>query len=82
MSGVDISVLHENGVSISIKGSWDGKILGYWLDSTFFRRKNRDLFIIKLKEVLGDKKLEDTLSIIDEKEKEFKNRFKEYKSNF
>lgn len=77
MSGVDISVLNENGVSISIKGSWDGKILGYWIDSTFFRRKNRDLFITKLKDVLDDKKLEDTLSIINEKEKEFKNRFKE-----
>ncbi|AUB54906.1 hypothetical protein BK007_01975 [Methanobacterium subterraneum] len=82
MRGVNISILVENDVSISIKGSLDGKILGYWLDSTFFRRKDRELFLSKLKEVLDDKKYEDTLLIIDKKEKEFKNRFKEYKSNF
>ena len=82
MSGVDIFVSNENGVSISIKGSKDGRFLGYWLDSSFFKRKEQELFFLKLKEVLDDEKFEDILLSIDEKEKGFKNRFKEYKSNF
>lgn len=76
MKGVKIPILNEEGLSISLKGSHNGKILGYYINSRFFKKKESNLFISELKKILSSDKFKNIMSKIEEIEKRHKKRQK------
>ena len=61
-----ISFVKDIKVPISIKWSFNGRVLGYYLNSEFFKKKDEKLFFSELKKVLSDTEFKEAVSKIED----------------